>query len=148
MSTEIASDVTIEASIEQVWALTIDIEQWPALTPTMTSVARLDDGPLRVGSSARVVQPRQRPTIWTVTRIDAPHTFEWQTKVLTVTMTARHHLVPVGDTCRNELRVDLSGPGSGILGRVLGSTMRGAIETENQGFKRQAEQAARADHSS
>ncbi len=142
-ATEISSDVFIGSGIDQVWALTTAIEDWPGLTPTMTSVERLDEGPLRVGSSARVVQPRQRPTVWTVTRLDAPHAFEWQAKVLTVTMTGVHHLEaepgPDGAGTRNRLRVELSGFGSKVLARLLGATMRAAIETENQGFKREAE---------
>ena len=145
MSThEIASDLAIDATVEEVWALTIDIEGWPDTTPTMTSVERLDDGPLRVGSSARVVQPKQRPSVWTVTALDAPHTFEWQTTVLGITMVGSHHLVAEGDGCRNELRLRLSGFGSGLMRRLLGGTLRGAIETENQGFKRAAEAAHRS----
>lgn len=145
MSTnEIASDLVIDATIEEVWALTLDVEGWPATTPTMTSVERLDDGPLRVGSQARVVQPRQRPTVWTVTALDAPHTFQWEAKVMGVTMVATHHLVPVGKGVRNELRLHLSGFGSGIMRRLLGRTLRATIETENQGFKRAAESARAA----
>lgn len=146
MTTEITSELVIEAGVDEVWALTTDIERWPELTPTMTSVERLDEGPLRVGSSARVVQPRQRPTVWTVTRIEAPHVFEWQARVGTVTMTGVHHLRadgPDGGACRNTLRVDLTGFGHGLVARLLGRTMRTAIDTENQGFKRAAEQAHR-----
>jgi uncharacterized membrane protein len=147
MSTnEIASDLVIDATVDEVWALTVDVERWPELTPTMTSVERLDDGPLRVGSTARVVQPKQRPTVWTVTALDAPHTFEWEAKVLGVTMVGSHHLVSLDDGARtrNELRLRLSGFGSGLLRRVLGGTFREAIQTENEGFKRVAEAGHRA----
>lgn len=143
-TTEIASDLIIEATIEEVWALTIDVEGWPDTTPTMSSIERLDDGPLRAGSQARVVQPKQRPTVWTVTALDAPHTFEWEAKVMGVTMVGAHHLVPVEGGVRNELRLRLSGFGSGLLRVLLGGTFRTAIETENQGFKRAAEAAHRS----
>ena len=144
MATGITSVELIEAPVDQVWALTIDVERWPELTPTMTSVERLDDGPLRVGSTARIVQPRQRPTVWTVTRLDAPHAFEWQAKVGTLTMTARHHLEAEGDGCRNHLDLVLTGFGHGLAARLLGGTMRQAIATENAGFKREAEGTRRA----
>src|SRR4051795_1937310 len=108
MAGDITSDVHIEASVEEVWALTLDVEGWPALTPTMTSIERLDDGPLQVGSSARVVQPKQRPTVWTVSRIEAPHVFEWQAKVLGVTMTGAHHLRADGEGTHNHLGLELS----------------------------------------
>lgn len=144
MAPEISSDVRIDAPADHVWALTVDVEAWPRITPTMTSVERLDDGPLRVGSSARVVQPKQRPTVWTVTRLDAPHRFEWQAKVLTVTMTGTHRIDADADGCRNRLGLELSGFGSGLMARLLGGTLRQAIETENQGFKQTAESAHRS----
>lgn len=144
MSKDIASDVVIDATVDEVWALTVDVERWPDLTPTMTRIERREDGPMQVGSSAVVTQPRQRPTVWTVTALEAPHTFEWQARVLGVTMVGSHHLVPVDGGCRNELRLRLSGLGSGLMRLLLGGTFRRAIETENQGFKRAAEAAHRA----
>jgi uncharacterized membrane protein len=135
----IESSLVIAASVERVWELTGDVESWPKSTPTMTSVVRLDDGALRVGSKARVVQPRQRPATWTVTRIERPHLFEWETKVLSITITASHRLEAAPDACRNTLTVELSGFGSLLLARLVGRKIREAIETENQGFKRTAE---------
>jgi uncharacterized membrane protein len=138
---DIRSELTIAAPVERVWDLTLDVERWPSLTPTMTSVERLDDGPIRVGSTARVVQPRQRPTTWTVTRVEPRSVFEWQTKVGPVTMTAVHRLTATDEGCRNTLVVEMSGFGSGLLSRLVGSKIRQAIDTENAGFKAAAEQA-------
>ena len=135
----IRSETVIGSSVDRVWELTVDVESWPALTPTMTSVDRVDEGPLRVGSTARVVQPRQRSATWVVTRLDERSVFEWQTKVATVTLVARHQLTEVPDGCRNTLTVDVSGFGSRLLGRLFGSRIHTAIETENAGFKRAAE---------
>jgi hypothetical protein len=107
----------------------------------MTSVTRLDDGPFRVGSTARVVQPFQRPTVWTVTHLEPRQSFEWFAKVGTITMTARHRLVPEADGIRNELSVEFSGFGSGLARRLIGSKIREAITIENEGFRRLAESA-------
>ena len=41
--------IDINAPIDRVWDLTLDVEALPNLTSTMTSVERLDDGPLAVG---------------------------------------------------------------------------------------------------
>ena len=138
----IRDELLIAAPVERVWALTVDIERWPELTPTITSVERLDDGPLQVGSTARLVQPGQRPATWTVTRLEAPHAFEWSTTVLGVTMTGTHHLAAEGGGCRNVLGLELEGRGSGLLGRLVGRRIQSAIETENRGFQRAAEAAS------
>src|SRR5215213_5897034 len=70
----------IDTPASVVWDLTVDVERWPETTPTMTSVERLDDGPLGVGSQARIKQPAQRPTVWTVTRFEPGRHFAWATK--------------------------------------------------------------------
>lgn len=41
---QITDIIDIDAPIERVWELTVDVEAWPRYTPTMTSVERLDDG--------------------------------------------------------------------------------------------------------
>jgi uncharacterized membrane protein len=137
----IETDLAIAAPAPRVWDLTIDVERWPSLTPTITDVSRLDEGELRLGSSAKVVQPWQRPAVWTVTELEPGAVFAWRTKVATVTMTGRHVITPTADGCVNALSVELSGFGSGLLGRLAGSRIRQAIETENQGFKAAAESA-------
>lgn len=136
-------DVLIAAPLDVVWGLTVDVESWPELTPTITSVRRLDAGELRLGSQARIVQPRQRPAVWTVTEFEPHRRFAWGTTVLGVRMVGTHVLEPTDDGgTRNTLLLDLDGFGAGLLGRIVGGAMRHAIHTENQGFRRRAEELA------
>jgi uncharacterized membrane protein len=135
----LVSVLTIAAPVERVWALTLDIESWPSLTPTMREVKRLDDGPLRVGSRARVRQPAQRAAIWTVTDLQQGESFVWETRVLGLRMIGGHRLVPVASGCQNTLTVDLEGHGAGLIKALLRSQIRRAITTENEGFRRAAE---------
>jgi uncharacterized membrane protein len=130
----------IHAGADVVWSLTEDVEAWPSTTPTMTSVERLDDGPLRVGSRARIKQPRLRPRVWTVTELEAPRRFAWQAKLGTVTMTGGHTIEPTAEGCRNTLTLELSGPGSRLLGVLGGRSLAAALRTENEGFRRAAEE--------
>lgn len=141
----VRNEIEIDAPVEKVWGLTIDVERWPSMTPTMTAVELLDVGPVRVGSRARVVQPGQRPSTWTVTRLEPTSCFEWRTKVGTVTMTARHVLHANGSGCTNLLEVGFDGFGAGLVRRVLGGAIGRAIAQENEGFRRAAERRAVAD---
>ncbi len=136
------SELLIEAEVDEVWALTVDVERWPELTPTMTRVERLDDGPLAVGSRARITQPGQRPAVWTVSRLEPGVAFEWWTKVGPVTMTGGHQLRPDGRGCVNLLTLDITGRGSRLVGRLVGRRIGDAIERENRGFKAAAEAAS------
>ena len=136
------SELLIEAEVERVWALTLDVERWPELTPTITRVERLDDGPMTVGSQARITQPGQRPAVWTVSRLDPGVAFEWWTKVGPVTMTGGHHLRPDDSGCVNLLTLDITGRGSRVVGRLVGRRIGTAIERENRGFKDAAEGAS------
>ena len=128
-------ELLIEATPEALWALTVDIEEWPTMFPTVTTVERLEDGPIVVGSTALIRQPGQRPRVWTVTEVDAPHRFVWSAPIGKAQMTACHDLTPVGaGSCLNRLSIDVDGPGSRILGLLLGWKMAKVLATENQGF--------------
>lgn len=138
----IEHELSIEAPADVVWDLTVDVEGWPALTPTITSVERLDDGPLRVGSQARVKQPAQRAAVWTVTRFDEGERFEWEAEVLGTTMVGRHVVTAEGPHSRNTLQIEMTGWSAPLLGALAGGRIRKAIATENEGFKRAAEGSA------
>ena len=136
----LTNTIDIAAPIARVWSLTEDIEQWPTITPTMTSIVRLDNGPLKVGSTARVKQPRQRARVWTVTRFDPNETFAWQSRILGMPVVGTHSMASRGDgSTANTLTLEMSGVMSRFTGRILTSTLRQALATENAGFKQHAE---------
>ena len=137
----ITYELVIDAPVEQVWALTVDVESWPTMTSTMTSVERLDDGPLRVGSTARIKQPGQPARVWTVTALEPNEVFAWETKAFGMRMVGGHRLESVANGCRNVLSVEMSGALSGVVQALLGRQFRKAIITENEGFRRTAEAA-------
>ena len=140
-ATPITHSIDIAAPIDTVWALTLDVESWPEISPTMTSVNRLDDGPLQVGSQARIKQPGQGPRTWTVTRLEAPRMFSWTTTIMGVTVIASHELVATERGCRNLLRVEMTGTGSALLTAVSRRPILKAITQENEGFRAAAEEA-------
>ena len=109
--------VAIAAPPERVWEVMSNVEYWPHWTPTVTSVRRLDDGPLRPGSRTRISQPRLPETDYVVTELTPGRSFTWVATGPGVVTTARHDVeaLPGGDT-----RVRLSVSQAGWLGSVMG----------------------------
>lgn len=132
----------IDAPADIVWQLTTDVEAWPATTPTMQSVKRLDDGPLRVGSQARVKQPAQAEAVWTVTGLEPGREFSWETTRRGLVLTGTHTVTADGSRCHNTLALDATGALAVPLGLVLGAAFRRVLRTENAGFKAAAERQA------
>lgn len=138
--------VDIAAPAQVVWDLTVDLEGWPATTPTMTSVEVLDPGPVQAGTRARIRQPAQRPRVWTVTEVDEPTSFVWGTRALGVAMLATHAIEPAGEgACRLSLVLELDGRGAGVVGRLVGGQLRKALSAEAEGFRVAAEAAVGTD---
>lgn len=127
--------LVIDAPVDVLWALTADVQRWPDLTPTMTRVTRLDGGPLRVGSRARIKQPGQAEAVWTVTDLTEGRGFSWQTSLLGLTMIGSHRLEPVAAGCRNTLGIEVHGRGARVFWLLFGALMRRAVRTENRGFR-------------
>jgi uncharacterized membrane protein len=128
----------IPAPVDVVWRLTTDVSAWPTFMPTVQSLERLDEGPLRVGSSARVKQPAQTAAVWTVTRLEDKREFTWETKRMGIRMTGRHLLSPTADGTRNTLVLDVTGRGAGLFGALFGGAIRRSIKAENEAIQRAA----------
>ena len=122
---EQSTQVEVEAPVERVWEVLQDVERWPEWASTVTSVRRLDDGPLAVGSRARVEQPRIPPTEYVVTELEPGRSFTWVATGPGVRTTARHVLEPL-DAGRT--RVRLAVEQAGWLGSVMGRFYRGLTD--------------------
>ena len=132
---DIRHTLTIPAPVDTVWALTIDVERWPQVMPTVSRVDRLDDGPLAVGSSARLEQPGLRPAIWTVTTLEPGRRFAWASRLLGAPIVGRHDIEPTDGGARNTLTLELGGLRGRIIGTVFGARLRSTLVTENESFR-------------
>ena len=118
-----------------------DVERWPEWTETVTSVTRLDEGPLNVGSQARLEQPKLPPTEYFVTELSSGRSFTWVARSPGVRTTARHDLeaLPDGGT-RVRLGVEQAGPLGTVIGQLFfkGLTDR-YLAAEAAGLKARSE---------
>ena len=136
----VTSEMFIAAPVTTVWALTVDVESWPRITPaTVTSVELLQPGTVALGTSARIKQPGQRAKVWTVTEFEEQRRFAWSAASRGLTMTGRHELVEADGGVINVLTIDLSGPLARLVGSFAGRMIRRTITTENECFKAAAE---------
>lgn len=128
----------IDAPVELIWRLTTEVGDWPAFMPTVRRVERLDDGPLRAGSTARIKQPGQSAAVWTVTRLEPMREFTWESRRPGVRMTGRHLLEPSGGGTRNTLVLELDGRGAGVYAALFGALMRKSLRLEAAAFAHRA----------
>lgn len=137
---EQSTTVDIAAPPERVWEVLADVERWSEWTRTVTWVRRLDDGPLRSGSRAKINQPKIPETDYVVTEIEPGQSFTWVATGPGVTTTARHDIeaLPGGGT-----RVRLTVDQAGWLGSVMGRFYRGMTDrylaNEAEGLKARCE---------
>jgi uncharacterized membrane protein len=136
---EFSRSIDVHAPAGRVWSVVSDVERWHEWTPSISSIERLEDGPLRIGSSARVRQPKLRPAVWHVTELEEGRGFTWKTKSSGVRSVGGHWIQPSAGGCR----VVLSLRFSGLLAPIVSLAARGLIERylslEANGLKQRAE---------
>jgi uncharacterized membrane protein len=133
----------IDAPAAVVWELAVDVAAWPEYMPTVQSVERLEEGPLRLGAGARIKQPGQGAAVWTVTELTPGHTFSWRSQRRGMAMTGSHRVEPEGTGARSTLTLTMSGPLAPVLGPLLAPLMRKVLRTENACFAERAAQVSR-----
>ena len=137
---EQSTRIDVEAPVEQVWEVLCEVERWPEWAPTVTSVRRLDDGPLAVGSRVRVEQPRIPPTVYVVTELRPSRSFTWVATGPGVRTTARHVLEELGTGgTRVRLTVEQVGPVGVVMGRFYRRHTDRYLTAETEGIKASSE---------
>lgn len=132
--------IDIDASPASVWHVLTDVESWPRWTASMTSVERLQQGELGVGSSARVTQPKLKPAVYTVTECEPGKSFVWEMQATGVKVRASHFVEERGEgRARMVLGIEQTGALSGLIDLLLGKRTRQYVQMEAEGLKKAAE---------
>lgn len=136
------TSIRIEASPERVWQVMSDVERWHEWTPSVTDIRRLDDGPLAVGSSALIRQPRFPAARWKVTELEPARGFTWINTGPGIRVVARHSIAPATDGCLVTLALDYHGVLGGLLGRLTRGITERYVGYEARGLKARSEDPA------
>lgn len=120
----------IDAPAESVWEVLSDVAHWPEWTPTIDSVERLDSGPLRVGSQARVRQPKLPRAQWEVTELVEGRSFTWEATGPGLRTIGRHEVTPDADGCTVTLSIEQTGPMAGVAARMWRKLTQRYVELE------------------
>lgn len=131
--------IEISAPPERVWEILVDVEAWPARIPTVDRVERLDDGPLAVGATTRLAQPKLPEAVWTVTELTPGAAFTWTSSSPGVRITASHLIEPTPEGSRLTLAVDLAGWLATVGWLTTKSLTQRYVETEAASLKAAAE---------
>ena len=136
------ASIRIDASPETVWDIVADVERWPEWTESMETVTRVDDGPLRDGSSARVKQPRLPAVVWHVTEVEPGRSFTWEARAPGMLSVASHRIETVDGATVVTLSIRQSGPLAFVAALTLGRLTRRYVAMEAEGLRRRAEGTA------
>jgi uncharacterized membrane protein len=136
-----SASITVDAPAERVWAVMSDVERWPEWTASITSVQRLEAGPLRIGARARIVQPKLRPMVWTVTALVPNHSFTWVMSAAGTTGTADHRIEPAQGGVSVTLSIRNTGLLAPLVNLLYGGLTRRYLDMECRGLKRRCETA-------
>lgn len=136
------SSIDINASPQVVWAILADIEQWPSWTPTVKQLVKLTPGPLAVGTTARITQPKLSPGLWRVTELLEGRAFTWVQKKPGIRIAGSHVIQPTLTGVRATVSIRLSGLLAPLVGWLLRRLNEDYLATEARGLKARSEARA------
>jgi uncharacterized membrane protein len=134
----------IDSPAQPVWDVLFDVARWPEWTPTIDSVERLDDGPFRVGSRARVSQPKLPTATWEVTEVVDGRSFTWVAKGPGMKTIARHEVAADADGAKVTLSIEQTGPMGAVAATMWRRLTQRYIELEAESLDERVTRTATA----
>jgi uncharacterized membrane protein len=126
----------VSAPAKYVFDTYADVERWPSWTSSVTSVDKLEPGPLKVGARARIRQPKLPAAEWQVTHLVPGEEFTWQAFGPGVLTTGTHRVSPNADgTVTVTAILEQAGALGWLVGLVSGRITRRYLRAEVDGLK-------------
>ncbi len=131
----------VAAPPERVFAIMTDIERWPEWTSSVTGIEQLEPGPLKVGTRAKIRQPKLLPAIWKVTAIEPGRGFTWINTGPGVRVAGNHFVEPIEGGTRVTLSLQFGGFLGPLVARLTAELNNRYLKIEAAGLKRRSESA-------
>jgi carbon monoxide dehydrogenase subunit G len=138
---EYTVSIDIAAPPDRVWTVMSDIERWHEWTASITSIQKLEPGPLAVGLKARVRQPKLPPAVWTVSWVEPHAGFVWVSRAPGVHVTGRHMVEASASGSRATLSIAYEGLLGVLIGRLTRPVNERYLGLEAEGLKKRSEAA-------
>ena len=143
------SSVEIDAAAATVWDVFVDVEHWPEMTESVTSLVALDGPGLEVGKRFEIKQPRMPKLVWEVTAVEPGVSWTWRQKSPGGTTFATHEVIPQGEArTLVKQRIDQRGVVGVTVGVLMLRMTKRYLDLEGQGLKARSEESRRRDASS
>ena len=134
--------IDISAPPERVFEVMTDVERWHEWTPSITRITRKHSGPLSMGETATVRQPKFPPAMWTVNEITPGRSFSWFNRAPGLKVTGFHGAEPTASGSRATLALTYEGIFGGLLAKMTEGITKRYLEMEANGLKARAENPA------
>jgi hypothetical protein len=138
---KIVEDILAEP--KTVFAVLCDVERWPNWTPTMTRVRRLEAGAFALGSRAEVLQPKLKPSVWTVSEFVPDRNFTWRMSAPGVRLIAAHAVEASLPGCRVTLSIAVEGWLRSLVLLLYGRLINDYVVTDARSLKNHSEALTR-----
>ena len=143
------SSVEIDAAATTVWDVFVEVEHWPEMTESVTSLVALDGPGIEVGKRFEIKQPRMPKLVWEVTEVEPGVSWTWRQKSPGGTTYATHEVIPQGDArTLVKQRIDQRGVIGVAVGVLMVRMTKRYLDLEGQGLKARSEESRRSDASS
>jgi uncharacterized protein YndB with AHSA1/START domain len=140
MSMDFEYSVEINAPPEKVWPVIMDVENWSKWTASITEIKLLEPGEIKVGTRARVRQPRLPTAIWQVIQFVPNKGFAWENRAFGARAVGEHWITSSeGDRCTVVLRIRQSGFIAWVLSPLTTGLVRRYMTMEKEGLKKVCE---------
>ena len=136
----------IAAPTALVWTRIAAVLNWPEWLPTVSRVEPATAKELTVGATFKVVQPKLRPAVWTVTALNPGRNFIWVSSNPGLRLWANHTVEQApddGSVIKLEFR--FSGFLAPLVALLASGIIRRYLETEAESLKQHAEADARGE---